>query len=207
MAAPEMTRGRVFVLDGGDGCGETTQAERLASHLEGQGRRPLHVREPGSTAAGERIRELLLDPEVELGAGAQALLFAAARRQSLEELIEPALAQGRDVVCERFHPSTYAYQGVAGDLPADEVLSLLLGWAGRPSPDLVILLDLDVERARGRRGEGDRFEARDLDFHRRVAEGYRRYAEEVPGAVVVDASGNADQVATRVVEEVTRACS
>ncbi len=204
------TRGaaRFLVLDGVDGCGKSTQAQLLVEALATDGGpRPLHVREPGSTVVGEAIRAILLAREAPLCPASEALLFTAARRQTLEELVAPALAQGRDVVCERFHPSTYAYQGVAGDLDAEEVLRLLTTWAGAPAPDLVVLLDLPVDEALARarqRGAADRFEARGLDFQRRVADGYRRYAERVPNAVVVDATGSQDEVAARVRAEVTR---
>ena len=144
------------VLDGIDGCGKSTQAKRLAAVLPelrsrgrsstdpavddlprgngaGEERKTLHLREPGSTPAGEAIRALVLAPEPHFGRGTLALLFAAARRETLEELVAPALAEGRDVVIERFHASTFAYQGVrqcSGREPQhfddDALLALLL---------------------------------------------------------------------------------
>ena len=102
-------RARFIVLDGVDGCGKSTQARRLVEHLSKvRGVEALHLREPGSTRVGERIRELLLSHDHDLDPGVELLLFAAARRQTLRELVAPALAQGRDVVCERFHASTFA---------------------------------------------------------------------------------------------------
>jgi dTMP kinase len=201
-----VSRGRFVVLDGIDGCGKSTQAALLAAALRAEtGREPLHVREPGSTRAGERIREVLLSREVDLGAAAEALLFAAARRQMLDELVRPALADGLDVVCERFHPSTYAYQAVGGELDPSRVLSLLNEWAGDPAPDVVVLLEIDPERAAARRGSAsDRIEDRGLAFQRAVAEGYRRYACEVPGAVCVDGNGSPEEVHARVLAEVRR---
>src|SRR5262245_54131102 len=167
-------RGRFFVLDGIDGCGKSTQAARLARALGERAAEPvLHLREPGSTAAGERIRAVLLDPETALAPAAEALLFAAARRQLLEEQVEPALARGRDVVCERFHASTFAYQGVAGGVGEERVLELLAAWAGEPAPELTLILDLEPEAARARRGGRDRFESRAREFHAAVAAGYR----------------------------------
>jgi len=207
-ANPAPRRGRFYVLDGVDGCGKTTQAERLVRALGAAGTAPLHVREPGSTRLGERLRELLLDPRSELSTGTEALLFAAARREMLAQVVAPTLALGRDVLCERFHPSTFAYQAVAGGLDEEAMLALLAGWAGDPRPDLVLVLDLPVEEAHRRaceRGASDRIEARGLAFQRRVAEGFRRYAERVPGTVVVDASGSAEEVAERILEEVRRA--
>jgi len=197
---------RFFVLDGVDGCGKSTQAKALCARLaELRGREPLHVREPGSTSAGERIRALLLEPRVRLGPASQALLLAAARRQTLEELVRPALEAGRDVVCERFHASTFAYQGVAGGLGEERVLEMLHAWADDPSPDLTILLELPLERALERREGGDRFESEDASFQRQVFEGYRRYAELKADAVVVDALGEIDEVTERIWKELERA--
>jgi len=200
------SRGRFYVLDGADGCGKSTQAARLVRVLGARaGRMPLHLREPGSTAAGERIRSLLLDPGPELDPAAQVLLFAAARREMLEECVRPALEAGRDVVCERFHPSTFAYQGVALGVGEERVLALLREWAGEPAPDLTLILDLSSEDSRARSGRADRYEGRGHDFHRRVTEGYRRYAARAERTVLVDASGGPDEVAARILAEVERA--
>jgi len=199
MTAPD-DRGRFIVLDGIDGCGKTTQAKRLVAELGA-----LHLREPGSTLIGERIRELLLGRQYSMGPEVETLLFAAARRQMLDELVEPALAAGRHVVCERFHPSTFAYQAVAGDLDEDQVLGLLVTWAGTPRPDLVIILDVDPEKAAARRGESsDRIEDKGSEFQQRVAEGYRLYAERAAGVRVVDGDASADVVAARISEEARR---
>ena len=196
-------RGRFIVIDGVDGCGKSTQAELLAQALGVPSR--LHLREPGSTRVGERLRELLLSRELTLGPAVETLLFAAARRQMLDELVAPALARGEDVVCERFNPSTYAYQAVAGDLDEELVLGLLSTWANSPRPDLVLLLDLDVDEAAARRGAAtDRIEDKGLEFQRRVAAGYRRYAEHFPEAVLIPASGSAEEVHAAVMAEVTR---
>jgi dTMP kinase len=196
-------RGRFYVLDGIDGCGKSTQAARLAQALARPGAPAvLHVREPGTTLAGERIRELVLDPRPRLAPATQTLLFAAARRQLLEEEIEPALAAGRDVVCERFHAATVAYQGAALGLGEERVLALLRAWAGEPAPDLYVVLDLEPEVARERRGKSDRFEAQPPSFHAALAASFRRYAEEVEGAVRVSAAGTPEEVAARVWREV-----
>ncbi len=199
-------RGLFLVLDGIDGCGKSTQAARLARTLAAQpGRNALHLREPGSTAAGERIRALLLEPETALVPAAQALLFAAARRQMLEERVEPALARGTDVVCERFHGATFAYQGTALGLGEERVLALLETWAGAPAPTLTLILDLAPDAARARRGNQDRFEAREREFHARVSEGFRRYAARAARVVLVDAAGSPDEVEARIWREVQRA--
>lgn len=196
--------GGFFVVDGVDGCGKSTQAALLARALGV--REGLHLREPGSTRLGERLRELLLlQRELELEPAVEVLLFAAARRQLLEEVVTPALRRGETIVCERGSASTYAYQAVAGALDEERVLALLAEWCGKPAPELTLVLDLDVEEAARRRGEAtDRIEAKGLDFQRRVAEGFRRYAERVEGVVVVDAAGEPEEVHARVMEEVSR---
>ncbi len=224
----DASRPLFVVLDGVDGCGKTTQAKRLVEALESEGRRPLHLREPGSTPAGERIRDLVLDPAVRLGPGALALLFTAARRQTLEELVAPALAQGRDVVIERFHASTFAYQGRAARGAAEshpsasasvptsraaappgdaELLALLSGWAGEPKPTVELVLDLTPDEAFARAvaregGASDRFEARGVAFQESVAAGMRSYVSRVPHAVRIDARGTESDVAARVLAAV-----
>jgi len=207
MAEPiKEQRGLFIVLDGVDGCGKSTQAELLCRSLgEGcePGAQPLHLREPGSTELGERVRALLLDRGLDLGAEVETLLFAAARRQMLDELVAPALAGGRDVVCERFHPSTFAYQAVAGGLDPEEVLGLLLTWANTPSPDLIVLLSTEVDLATARRGQAtDRIEDKGVEFQRRVAEGYRIYAERDERVRTVDGARPIEEVAADVVAAV-----
>jgi dTMP kinase len=163
------------------------------------------LREPGSTALGERLRELLLDGEAEIGPGSEVLLFASARRQLLAECVRPALLEGRDVVCERFHPATLAYQAHAGELDFDEVLGLLSDWAGDPEPDLCVVLEVDPGRAAARRsGVEDRIEARGLEYQVRVAEGFQRCVDRIKWVVSVDGEGEIEEVARRVMDEVNR---
>jgi dTMP kinase len=196
-------RGRFIVIDGVDGCGKSTQAELLRRALGVPAE--LHLREPGSTLLGEAVREILLSQRFEIGAEVETLLFAASRRQMLDQLVSPALKGGADVVCERFNSSTFAYQAVAGDLDPALVVQLLRDWASQPGPDLVLILDVDVELAASRRGEpGDRIEAKGLEFQRRVALGYRRYAEEFEAARLIDGSGSSAEVHDRILAEVQR---
>lgn len=198
-----MSGARFLVLDGVDGCGKSTQARRLVEALAREGHDPVHLREPGGTGAGEALRALLLDPRTELCAESETLLFAASRRQMLAEQVAPALAAGRPVVCERFHPSTFAYQAVAGGLDPEAVLDLLGNWADEPRPDLELILTLDPEVAAQRRGgDRDRIEARGLAYQRRVAQGYAQYAQRTERARAIDAMGEVDQVADRVLAAV-----
>jgi dTMP kinase len=203
------------VLDGIDGCGKTTQASRLAKALAAEtGAETLHLREPGSTRLGETLREILLDPGLALSPAVEALLFTAARRQMLDEIVAPALARGAQIVVERFHASTFAYQGFAGGFGEEEVLELLERFAGSPRPDLVLILDLPAEIAAGRRSRenertpkapSDRIEGKGLAFQRKVAEGFRKYAHLEPNVVLVDAARPEDEVAQAILREVRRA--
>lgn len=195
-------RGRFLVLDGVDGCGKSTQARLVCAELaRGGGAAPLHVREPGGTALGELLRGELLHGREPLSPEVEVLLFAAARRQMLERVVAPALAEGRDVVCERGNASTFAYQAVAGGLDEERVLALLLAWCNSPAPDLHLWLDLPVELARGRLGaEPDRIEARGLEFQRAVARGFARWGERVGGLVRIDSAGAQEQVRSRILD-------
>jgi dTMP kinase len=207
-------RGRFLVLDGIDGCGKSTQAARLVAALRSRtGGEVLHLREPGSTKLGEALRGLLLERGGDLSSEVEALLFVTARRQMLDEIVDPALARGAHVVVERFHPSTFAYQAVAGGLGEQAVLDLLERFAGSPRPDAVLLLDLAPEEAARRmdasrvRG-GDRIEDKGIAFQRRVAEGFRRYASAAgttPLVTVIDASLSEDEVYERVLAEALHA--
>lgn len=193
-----------IALEGVDGSGKTTQAARLAEAL---GPDTVLVREPGGTAAGEHIRDLLKDPEVRLDPMAELLLFCAARAQLVEEVIRPALEAGRTVVCDRFSDSSVAYQGAARGLGTERVEELCDLATGGLWPDLMVLLRLHPEVAAERiAAEGraaDRFEGEGMELQRRVAEGYeeivKRHLERVR---VVEASGAPDDVHEAVLAEV-----
>lgn len=200
MTATPSYPGRFIVLDGVDGCGKSTQAKRLVHSLSTQGEVEVqHLREPGSTALGEGLRELLLSRKQDMGPEVESLLFCAARRQMLDLLVRPALEQGQWVVCERFHPSTLAYQGGAGGVSDETLAQLLEGWAGDPKPDLVLILDLDPAEAEQRRGRSsDRIEDKGQGFQEEVARAMRHYAKTHPAAELVEANGTADEVAERI---------
>jgi len=190
-------------LEGIDGSGKSTQAKLLAEEL-GEG--TVSVREPGGTAAGERIRELLKRPELELDSLAELLLFCAARAELVAEVIRPALSAGRDVVCDRFSDSSVAYQGIARGLGAARVEQLCGIATEGLWPDLTVVLRLDpaeaAERISGR--DADRFEAEGLELQRRVAAGYEEVARRHPQRVrMVDASGPAGEVHAAVMAELS----
>jgi dTMP kinase len=193
----------VFIsLEGIDGSGKTTQAKLLADAL-GEG--TVLVREPGGTAAGERIRQVLKDPSLELDPLAELLLFCAARAELVGEVVGPARDQGRDVICDRFSDSSVAYQGVARGLGADRVEEICDLATGGVWPDLTLLLRIEPDRAAKRIGrrKADRFEGEGIELQRRVAEGYDEVACRHPERVrVIEADGDRDSVHQAVLAEV-----
>jgi len=193
----------VFVtLEGVDGAGKSTQARLLAAAL---GPETLLLREPGGTPAGERLRELLKDAEVELTPRAELMLFCAARAELVERVIRPALAAGRDVVCDRFVDSTVAYQGGARGIDRGLVRSLNAAAVGDCMPDRTIVLRLDGAIAAGRAAGrcespiSDRFESEGSAFQNRIASEFERIARAEPERVAaVDARGTVEEVHARV---------
>lgn len=195
----------VFIsFEGLDGCGKTTQAAILVDTLRAEGRDVVAVREPGGTRTGERIRELLLDPEAFIAPWAEALLYAAARAQLVTDVVRPALERGAVVVADRFVDSSLAFQGCARGLGVDQVLSVNAAATGGLLPDRTVLLELGPNAAATRReGPGDRIEAEPDAFHRSVAAGFRAAADRFPQRIVlVDAAGSRGDVARRVREAV-----
>jgi dTMP kinase len=192
-----MTRGRLIVFEGGEACGKSTQARRLADALGA-----VLTREPGGTDVGLRIREIFLDPAASgITPRAEALLVAADRAQHVAEIVEPALARGDDVVTDRYIPSSLAYQGHGRGLDVEHVHQMSIWAAGGLDPDVVILLEVPAEVAAGRLQGRDRMEAEGDEFHTRVRAGYRSMAEADPDRwLVVDGAGSVDEVAARVRE-------
>jgi dTMP kinase len=190
--------GLFVTFEGGEGSGKTTQLKGLLAHLRTTGRDTVETRDPGGTPIGKQIRELLLDRDnTRMAAIAELLLYEASRAQLVDEVIRPALRDGRIVLCDRFTDSTLAYQGHGRRLDRELVLRLNELATGGLRPDLTLLLDLPAEvglaRAQERlthpRTRRDRIEEEVLSFHQRVLEGYRIIAAAEPGRVVVlDAS-------------------
>jgi dTMP kinase len=183
-------RGAFIVFEGGEGCGKSTQAARLADAIGA-----VLTREPGGTRAGEQIREILLDPGLAgLDARAEALLMAAARAEHVASVIEPALEAGRHVVCDRYTPSSLAYQGYGRGLDLD-MLRDISAWAtGALEPDLVFLIRTSTPRVSD---QADRLEAEGDEFHARVAAGYDALSQD-PHWRIVDGDGTIEEVGARV---------
>lgn len=190
-------------FEGIDGSGKSTQARLLADRLRAAGNKVVHTREPGGSPGAEEIRSLVLEGEPDRwSAETEILLFTAARRDHLERTIEPALAAGEIVICDRFADSTRMYQGISrGDLRAvvDQLHSLMIG----REPDLTILIDMDPEvglaRAKGRQTAEERFEDFGLPLQQKMRAGFLALAQEYPDRfVVIDGDDSLDSVAENV---------
>ena len=196
-------RGRFVSFEGGEGSGKSTQIKRLAERLNAAKLRNIVTREPGGSVGAEIMRHLVLSGMGKLlGADAETLLFAAARDDHVKTVIEPALAQGTWVLCDRFSDSTRAYQGKLGNVSPTVLDAMQRVTIGDLKPDLTFILDVPAEvgltRAAHRRGTGapDRFESEDLKFHERLRGAYLQIAAEEPRrCIVVDTSANPDAVA------------
>lgn len=193
-------RGRLIVLEGGEGCGKSTQAALLADRLGAT-----LTREPGGTAMGEEIRALLLDVTSTPAPRTEALLMAAARAQHVAEVLRPTLQAGTDVVCDRFVGSSLAYQGYGRGLPLDDVRSLSTFACAGVEADVVVLLVVSPEEAARRLGvPTDRLEGAGHSFHERVRRGFEALASNEGDAwKVVDGTGTPEEVATRIWSVVT----
>jgi dTMP kinase len=187
-------RGLFITLEGIDGTGKSTQHRLLVHYLRSQGRKVISTREPGGTAVGERVRNLLLASRTgEIAPLAELALMYAARAQHLEEVVRPALARGEIVVSDRFNDASFAYQGAGRRLGVKTVRAFDRIVCGRTQADLTIVLDLDprlaLARAQGREirrnSTRGRFEAAGLEFHQRVRAGYLVMARQEPRRVKV----------------------
>jgi dTMP kinase len=199
-------RGRFITFEGGEGSGKSTQIQKLARSLDVARLRAIVTREPGGSPGAEIIRHLVLSGMGKLlGPDAETLLFAAARDDHVRTVIQPALAQGIWVLCDRFFDSTRAYQGRLGKVSPSVLNAMQRVTIGALKPDLTFILDVPVEiglkRAAVRRGKGapDRFEGEDVKFHQDLREAYKQIATEDPQrCVLIDATASPDAVSARI---------
>ncbi len=192
--------GMFLVFEGGEGSGKTTQIELLRQHLTARGHKVVVTAEPGGTAIGKKLREILLDPATKgLSDKAEALLYAADRAQHVDELIRPTLDEGSIVICDRYIDSSIAYQGLVRGLGADQVRSISRWGTGALFPDMVFLLDYEASLGLERAGEPDRIEQEGIEFHRRVREAYRLLAERHANRfLIIDGSMSQLEIAAEV---------
>lgn len=229
MTTTERLRGKFIVFDGPDGCGKSTQLDLLQKALEAQGVPVVRGKDPGGTAIGDRIRQVLLGYDLsEMDVRCETFLFMASRAQLAGEVIEPALRAGKTVLCDRFISATCAYQAAAG-YDAARVIEVGRYAVGETWPDLTVVIDLPAEAGLQRTGrkphhagknrrkhageaslfgdsQVDAMEARPLDFHRKVRENFLSLAAIYPRPVVlVDGEGTPEAVHRRIVEAIERA--
>lgn len=185
-------RGFFVVVEGNDGAGKSTFLNRLEKEFREEGVDALFTREPGGADVAEKIRSLLLDPEITMGARTEALLYAAARADHVEKTVRPALEAGKIVLCDRYVLSSLAYQGYGRGLAIEEVRALSRFATEDLTPDLTLFFALDPEESvRRKKGELDRMERSGREFFRRVNEGYRVLAGD---AVAIDAARSPEVV-------------
>lgn len=198
--------GRFITFEGIEGCGKSTQVRLAQNWLQRQHRSVVAVREPGGTVVGDRVRDILLDPELkEMTPRAEALLYSASRAQLVEQVLKPSLEAGKTVLCDRYIDSSLAYQSFARGLDFQTIVTINEWAAGGLMPDLTFLFRITAELGLGRAvGRApDRLEQESLDFHRLVEAGYEdlavKYAERF---VLIDGRDPVEEIHKQVVEAV-----
>jgi dTMP kinase len=192
---------RYIAFEGVEGSGKSTVARLVADYLTNAGKRVVHVREPGGSQVGEKIRDVLLTMDHDVVPRAEAALFAASRAQLIAESVSPALADGAWVVSDRTAYSSLAYQAGGRGLPLDEVWTLNDIALGGVWPDVVVLLRLEPGAGLGRQLDADRIGNEGVGFHQKVAEAFDRLAASEPDRfIVIDASRSVEEVVESVIE-------
>jgi dTMP kinase len=194
--------GKFIVIDGPDGCGKSTQAQLLTDWLNGQGISSVRFRDPGGTAIGEKIRKILLNPELlSMSTQTEVLLYMSARIQLWLEKIAPSLCDKKCVILDRWLSSTYAYQGWAGGFGVDKVIRLAEDCLERVWPDLTIILDVDIKTASRRLNRQlDRMEAKGDIYHNKVRAGFLKFADEHENVFVVDAADEIEKIHEKILQ-------
>ncbi len=201
-----MQRGLFITFEGADGCGKTTQIKLLKEYLEKSGYKVVLTREPGAKGLGEKIREILLNYDGVVSDRCESFLFLADRAQNIDIIVNPAVQEGKIVLCDRHIDSTVAYQGYGRGLDLERINKLnQLAIDGR-MPDLTVVFDIDVETSMKRVGkEKDRMESAGIEFHNRVRKGYLEIAKNDPERVkVVDGAMSVDEVFEKVKEIINK---
>ena len=202
-----MSQGIFITMEGPDGSGKSTQIALLKEYLEKEGYDVLITREPGGTAISEAIREVILNKDFqEMSPVTEMLLYASARAQLIHEVVGPALEKGQAVISDRFVDSSLVYQGIARGLGVEKVYEVNLNAIGKYMPDVTFLLDLPAEVGISRKKdqkELDRMELESLEFHKKVAEGYRKLAVKFPERIeTVDATLPIEKISSLIKDRV-----
>ena len=197
-----MKKGLFITFEGADGCGKTTQMKLLAEYLKNNGKNVVLTREPGSKGLGEKVREILLNYEGRVSDRCESFLFLADRAQNIDIIVNPAVDEGKIVLCDRHIDSTVAYQGYGRGLDIERINMLNSIATNGRKPDLTFVFDIDVETSMKRVGkEKDRMESAGIDFHNRVRQGYLELAKQEPQRIkVLDATKSIENIHKKVVE-------
>lgn len=199
-----MTKGKFIVFEGPDRGGKSTQAALLTEYFESLGRSVLRTREPGGGPVAESIREILLNPAHEVTPRTELMLYCASRAQHTEQVLLPALASGKIVICERYTMSTCAYQGYGRGLDMNMINELNNIATGGLTPDLTLVFLMSDEKfaARGKNLASDRIELEAASFRERMRAGYKELVKNTKNAVLIDADGTIDQVKTAIINHI-----
>jgi len=203
------TRGLFIVFEGIEGSGKTTQSALLAEYCEQKGVSHMRTREPGGTQLSQRIRSIVLDPDTKISNKAEVLLYLADRAEHVAQVLEPALSQGRVVLCDRYEASLFAYQCGGRGMDKDACVYINQFARGTVIPDFTFWLDVDpyvgLARVRARGNGLDRIELEEMAFHQRVRQGYVEYFMEIgERCLQVDASCDSESIHAIVVSEFER---
>lgn len=196
-----MTQGLFITFEGPDGCGKTTQMKLLAEYFTKNGKEVVLTREPGGKGLGEKVREILLNYDGEVSDRCESFLFLADRAQNIDIIVNPAVKQGKIVLCDRHIDSTVAYQGYGRGLDIERINMLNNLATNGKKPDLTFVFDVDVETSMKRVGkEKDRMESAGMEFHNRVRQGYLELAKQEPQRIkVIDATKSIEEIHKKVV--------
>lgn len=196
-----MTQGLFITFEGPDGCGKTTQMKLLAEYFTKNGKEVVLTREPGGKGLGEKVREILLNYDGEVSDRCESFLFLADRAQNIDIIVNPAVKQGKIVLCDRHIDSTVAYQGYGRGLDIERINMLNNLATNGKKPDLTFVFDVDVETSMKRVGkEKDRMESAGVEFHNRVRQGYLELAKQEPQRIkVINATKSIEEIHDEVI--------
>ena len=201
-----MKTGLFITFEGIDGCGKTTQINLLKNYLENNGYKVILTREPGAKGLGEKLREILLNYDGEVSSNCESFLFLADRAQHIDTIIKPAIQNGTVVLCDRHTDSTIAYQGYGRSLDLDQIKQLNNIATSGIKPDIIFILDIDIETSLTRIGKGrDRMENSGCEFFERVRNGYIEISKQEPERVkLLNGKDTIDNLNKQIIDSVQK---